>query len=331
MIIKSFEFNRLVSDNHKMILLYGKNEGHKNEAINLISKSKEDILKFDEKEIIDNPEIIFNKILSRSLFEKQKLIIIKGGTDKILKIIQEINDREINDITIIINSINLEKKSKLRSFFEKSKIHVCIAFYPDNEQTLTKITQTFLRERKISLSQSDINLITRKCNGDRGNLINELKKIENFGKNGKKINTEIIRKLINLSENYSIAELIDNCLAKNTNKILNILNENNFTKEDCILITRTLLNKSKKILKLAEDYKHNNNNIDLTIASAKPPIFWKDKEIIKQQIFRWSPESISQLIYKINELELTIKKNFENSVNIISDFLLEQSSTKSNN
>jgi len=330
MIIKSFELKKLITNNHKMILLYGKNEGFKNEAINLILKPKENISKYDEKEILDNPEIIFNTILSKSLFEKDKSIIIKGGTDKILKIIEEINEKKIEDVTIIINSGNLEKKSKLRSFFEKSKVHICIAFYPDDTQTLIKLTQTFLREKKISLSPSNINLIIEKCNEDRGNLVNQLKKIEYYNKNGKKIDTTIIKKLVNLSENHSVIELIDNCLAKNKNKLITILNENNFTKEDCITITRALLNKSKKILKLTKEYEIN-NNINLTISSAKPPIFWKDKEITKQQIYKWSPKNISQLIYKLSELELIIKKNFENSVNIITDFLLEQSSSKTNN
>ena len=160
--------------------------------------------------------------------------------------------------------------------------------------------------------------------------MNELTKIEYFNKGGKKINSRIIEKLVNLTENHTISELIDNCLAKNTKKIITILNENNFTKDDCILITRTLLNKSKKILKLANEYKKN-NNIDLTIASAKPPIFWKDREVIKQQIYKWSPKKIRNLIYDLNKLELIIKKNVENSVNLITNFILEKSSSKTSN
>ena len=127
-----------------------------------------------------------------------------------------------------------------------------------------------------------------------------------------------------------MSELVDNCLVMNTRKIINILNENNFNHEDCIIIIRTLLNKSKKILNLSYDYQ-DNNNIDLTISTAKPPIFWKDKEIVKQQIYKWKPDNIKELIFKINEIELLIKKNLSNSVNIVTDFLLEQSSKKTNN
>ena len=103
------------------------------------------------------------------------------------------------------------------------------------------------------------------------------------------------------------------------------MNENNFSNDDSILIIRTFLNKSKRFLMLAREYKQN-KSIELTISSAKPPIFWKDKEIIKQQIYKWTPEDIKQLIYKLNETELVIKKNINNSVNIISDFILEQAS-----
>ena len=132
-------------------------------------------------------------------------------------------------------------------------------------------------------------------------------------------------KLINLTENYSISELIDNCLAKNKKKTLYILNENNFNSEDCILITRTFLNKAKRILKLASNFNQN-KNIEITVSTAKPPIFWKDREIIKQQIYKWSPDNIRNLIYSINKIELLIKKNLNNSINIVSDFILEQSS-----
>ena len=169
-----------------------------------------------------------------------------------------------------------------------------------------------------------------KCNGDRKNLKNELEKIEFFSKGGKKITEENIAKLTNLAENFSISELIDNCLAKNKKKIINILNENNFSNEDCILITRTFLNKSKKILRLSSVFE-NNNNIDLTISSARPPIFWKDKEITKLQIQKWTPKNMEKLIYKLNEVELLIKKNFNNSINLITDFILEQTSSNTNN
>ena len=111
---------------------------------------------------------------------------------------------------------------------------------------------------------------------------------------------------------------------------MNILNENNFNNEDCILITRTFLNKSKKILKLSKEFKKN-KNIELTISSAKPPIFWKDKEITKQQIYKMETKNIKKLIYKLNEIELNIKKNINNSIHLITNFILEQSSTKTNN
>ena len=169
-----------------------------------------------------------------------------------------------------------------------------------------------------------------KCGGDREILQKELEKIEYFNKNGKKITSENIVKLINLSENHSISELVDNCLAKNKKKIVNILNENHFNNDDCILITRTFLNKSKKIFKLCCEFE-NNNNIDLTISSAKPPIFWKDKEITKQQIYKWNPNNIKKLIYKLSEIELLIKKNINNSINLITDFILDQSSSNTNN
>jgi DNA polymerase-3 subunit delta len=330
MIIKSFEINKINIKINQFILFYGKNEGLKNETLNILIKDKIDIQNYEEKEILDNENNFIENILSKSLFEKEKFIVVKRVTDKILKIIETLHLKNLEDTTIIFNSDNLEKKSKLRSFFEKDKKLVCVPFYPDNNQTLSKLAYSFLNSKKISISSSNTNLIVGKCNGDREALINELQKIEYFTKNGKKIDTEIISKLINLSENHSISELVDNCLAQNKKKIISILSENNFSNEDCIMIIRSFILKAKRLLELSKTFEIN-KNIDLTISSAKPPVFWKEKEITKQQIHKWKPEKIKNLIYALSEAELQIKKNINNSINFITDFILLQSSSATNN
>ena len=329
MIIKSFEATKIELDKNKFVLLYGKNNGFKTEVTNNLLKDKIEIKKYEEKEILENTNIFLENIFSKSLFENEKIIIIKRVTDKILKIIEELKEKNIEDVKVILNADVLEKKSKLRSFFEKSREYVCVAFYPDTNQVLSKLAYNFFNQKKISISPANINLIVNKCNGDRETLFNELDKIEYFSKSRKKITEENIIKLTNLIENHSISELVDNCLAKNKQKIINILNESNFNNEDCIMITRSFLLKSKKILKLCSEFK-SNKNIDLTISSAKPPIFWKDKEITKQQIYKWTPDKIKKLIYRLNEIELLVKKNINNSINLITDFILDQSSSNTN-
>ncbi len=325
MILKHYSLTENILKKNNFFLLYGNNEGLKNDTIDKIIKDNQ-ALRYDENEVLNNQNQFYENATTSSLFENNKTIIVKRATDKILKIVEEIFNKNNRETCIILNANALEKKSKLRSFFEKEKKVVCVAFYPDNEQTLSKLAYNFFKEKNITISQANINLIISKCNGDRNSLLNELIKIENFTLEGRKISTEDISKLINLNENHSVSELIDNCLIKNKKKIMLILNENNFSNEDCILITRTFLIKSKKILALTQQYKIN-KNIDLTISSARPPIFWKDKEIVMQQIYKWTPKSISTLIYKLNELELNIKKNVNNSIHLICDFILEQSST----
>ena len=326
MILKFYELNKINLSKNKLILLYGKNEGLKNDAINNLIKDNENILYYDEKTILEDSNNFIESTLNKSLFEKEKTIVIKRASDKIFKIINDIFSKNVDELRIIINSENLDKKSKLRSFCEKNKESICVAFYPDDVQTLSKVAYNFFKEKKIQISPLNINLIVNKCNGDRQNLINEVKKIENYSKNGKSLTAEVITKLTNLSENYGVSELIDNCLAKNKKKIIHILNENNFSNEDCVLITRTFLSKSKKVLVLAQEYKLN-KNIDQTISTARPPIFWKDKEITKEQIYKWTPENLKELIYKLSELELLVKKNISNSVNLITDFILKQVTT----
>jgi len=324
------EFKNYLSK-YNLYLFYGENEGYKNEII----KNKFEILytnqiyKYDEKEILESKNEFFNSILTKSFFEDKKLIIISRVSDKIKDIIEEITFKNIVDVTIVLSTNVLEKKSKLRNFFEKEKNTICIPFYADTNQILTNISLNFFKQNKISISQHTINLIVERSRGNRENLNNELEKINNYSKFGKKISTEDILKLTNLSENYNVSELTNNCLAKNIKKTAHILNENNFNSEDCILIIRTLLIKAKRLLKLQEEVK-DNKNIEQVVTSFKPPIFWKDKDIVKQQINNWSLEKIKKMIININKTELLIKKNSINSLNILSDFILTQSKKLNN-
>tara|TARA_B100001057_G_scaffold51559_1_gene45817 strand:+ start:4095 stop:5093 length:999 start_codon:yes stop_codon:yes gene_type:complete len=329
-IYKNFETNKIDFNKNKIILFYGKNDGLKNETIKNLIKDEYSKIQYDEKDILENTSQFLDKILNKSLFNTKEVIIVKRASDKILNLVNEIISKDIDDLVIIINADNLEKKSKLRSFFEKSKKGVCVAFYPDNDQTLIKMASNFLKQRNIPISYSDINLLVNKSRGDRESLVNELDKIDTYAMGGNKISSEKILKLSNLFEDYDVSELIDNCLARNRNKIIKILNENNFSSEDSVTITKIFLYKSKKILNLINHYE-SNNNIDLTISNAKPPIFWKDKEITKQQIYKWKSKDIKRLIYKLCEIEFLVKKNNKNALNIIIDFILEQTSDKINN
>ena len=327
MIKKSFEIkNESIKENY-FFLLYGQNEGHKNEIIEKIFKKNysKNIYHYEENEILKNQEDFFSNILSKSFFESEKLIIINRITDKIKDIIEELIEKEIDGLVIILNAKTLEKKSKIRSLFEKSKKTICVPFYEDNNQTLSGIISSFFRERKVPVSQQAINLIAERSRGDRQNLKNELEKIENFMKGKNKIELQDLLKLTNLAENYNVSELVDHCLAKNKKRTVNILNENNYTAEDCILIIRTFLIKIKRLVKLCKKFKET-KNLENTISGFKPPIFWKEKEIVKQQIKNWSYKDAENLVFQTNEIELLIKKNSNNSINILSDFIIQKSS-----
>ena len=321
MILKSFEINKINPLKNNLILFYGQNEGLKDENILKLSSKFHNIIKYHEREILENQDNFFEGIFSGSLFDEDKFVVINQATDKIIKIIEILIEKKkkIKNIAILLNANSLEKKSKLRSIFEKKLI--CVPFYIDNNETLFKFTESFLKQKKINISPLNINFLVNKCNGDRRNLKNELLKIEMFCLNKKNIRDDELQKLVCLSENKSINELIDCCLVKDEKNTINILNDNVFNNEDSILITRTFLNKLKKIHKLILNYEEN-RDLNETIQNAKPPIFWKDKPIVEKQIKTWKPDLIEKLIIDINEIELQIKKNNTNSINLISDFIL---------
>mgnify|MGYP005991589581 CR=1 FL=1 len=325
MIIKTFELEKLRKNKSTFILLYGQNEGFKNQVIKdfLSDGLEKNITKYEENEVINSYDNFINQIKNKSFFDDKKIIIISRSTEKIFKTIENLLDDDYEDTKIIINAGILEKKSKLRNNFEKNKKLVCIPVYPDNDLSLSKIAGTFFKKKQIPISQEMINLLVERCRGDRENLNNELEKIESFSKNKKKILIEDIFKLSNLAENYSYSELCDQCLMKNLKKINNILNENNYDNQDCVAITRTMILKVKRLVKLKEENLYE-KNIDNIITNFKPPIFWKEKEVVKTQMKNWSLESAKKLLYELNDLELLIKKNLDNSLNILQDFIISK-------
>ena len=323
MIFKNFQLNKLNFDNYNLYLFYGKNEGFQNEIIQeyFIKSFKGEIIKYDENEVLNNNQIIIEEILNKSLFCEKKILIVSKTTDKSVKIIEEVLDKNFSDVKIICKSGALEKKSKLRNFFEKNNKTVIVPFYEDDTKSLLPIINNFIRKNEIKISRESINLLIERANGSRDSLHKELEKIYNYSISDKNLQHEIVKKLTNLSENIDVNELVDQYLIKNTKHVTKILNENNYSDEDCILILRMILIKSKRLLAIIEKYNEV-KNIDEVITNIRPPVFWKDKERVKKQANNWDFNELKRKIYQISEIETLVKTNSKNSLNIVSNFIV---------
>jgi len=325
MIIKFFEFGKKKFEKKNFFLIYGENEGLKNEIIQILKKSfNGDIESYDEAQVLSNDELFYEKLFNRSLFDKEKIIIINRCSEKIHKITEEIIKKKITDVKIILNANILDKKSKLRNLFEKSNELIVVPTYKDTSITLTDIAKKFFNNYKISISQETVNLLVNRCNGDRGHLKSELDKILIYIHDKKNISLEEIYKLTNLAENFSINELVDTTLLKNSLKTSNIVNESNYKSEDGILILRTFLQKAKRLLELYEK-KNENVSFDNLIDNYKPPIFWKDKPIVKKHLENWSRPKIKDLINNIIKTETFFKKNSSINSILLYNFIYETS------
>ena len=323
MIIKFYELIKIDKNKFNIFLLYGKNEGLQNQTLkeNFIINFKGEVLKYDEQEFIVNYENIASEILTKSLFKDEKLIIISRASDKILRYIEELSDKKITDLKIVLKSGQLDKKSKLRSFFEKNKNLVVTPVYEDTDKNLAYEVEKFITKNNIKISRESINLIISRSCGDRSNLKSELDKILNYSTTNNKIDFDTVKKLTNLVENYSVGELANVFLLKNKKEIAKILNENNYSNEECMLILRTILNKSRRLLEIIEQ-NNISNDIDSVISKAKPPIFWKEKENVKFQAKSWKIEELKKKIYEIGNIEILAKSDSNNSLNIVSDFVI---------
>ena len=325
MIIKTFEISKKKFDKQNFFLIYGENEGLKKEVIQgLLKYQNGNTENYDEAQILINKELFYEKIFNQSLFEKEKVIIVNRCSEKIYEIIENILEKDISDTKIILNASILEKKSKLRNLFEKDKRLIIVPTYKDTPLGLLQIARKFFYNYKISISQEAINLLVSRCNGDRGHLKSEFNKVLIYMHDRKNINLEEIYKLTNLSENFNISELVDNSLSKNYKKTSEIINESRYKSEDGMIILRTFLQRAKRLLNIYEK-QDNNVSFDSLINDYKPPIFWKDKPIVKKQLENWSKSKIKELINNINKTETYLKKNSSISLMLVFNFIYETS------
>ena len=325
MIIKTFEINKKKIDKQNFFLVYGENEGLKREVIQNLQKNfNGNIDNYDEAQILVDKEIFYEKIFNQSFFDKEKIIIVNRCSEKIYELIENILEKNISGTKIILNANILEKKSKLRNLFEKNEELIVIPTYKDTSLNLLEIARKFFYNYKVSISQEAINLLVSRCNGDRGHLKSELDKVLIYMHGKKNINLEEIYKLTNLSENFSINELVDNSLSKNYQKTSEIINESNYKLEDGMIILRTFLQRAKRLLNIYE--KQNNNvSFDSLINDYKPPIFWKDKPVVKKQLENWSKSKMEDLINNINKTETYLKKNSPIGLMLVFNFIYETS------
>ena len=330
MIIKSYEIKKNKSNliKNNFFLLYGENLGLKKDIKNFITnevrqKNKStEILSLYESEIINDEDTFFNLIYSGSLFSQKKIITIHESTDKLIDIIKDAQNRYSEDIYLIFFSNILDKKSKLRNFFEKEKQLICIPCYLDNEKDLATIAQLELKKNNIILSRESLNLLIEKSNADRNNLRNEIEKIAAYSLNKKKIEIDEIKLLINFSGDYKSDIFVNECLCGNITQYKKIISELYVNTINQILLLRILSNKIHRLLKIKEQ-NNDQENLENLLNSCKPPIFWKEKPIIKKQLSIWKLNDLKKIIQDINNTEILCKKNPNASNSIFLNLFLE--------
>ena len=337
MIVKSYEAqkNKLNLSKYNFFLLYGENFGLKKDIRDIIKiavKQKNDnleVLSVYENEILNNEESFYNSIYSGSLFSNKKIITIFDATDKIIKKIDDIFDKNTENVYLVIFSGILDKKSKLRNFFETNKKTICIPCYLDTPRDLEIIAQSEFRENNISVSREVINLLVEKANSDRSNLKNEIEKIKAYSLNKKELGLNEIKSLINFSGDYKSDILVNECLCGNVPQYKKIISELYINTVNQILLLRILSNKVQRLLNIKKQ-EDKSNNIDNLINNARPAIFWKDKELVKKQLSIWNLHELKKIISGINNTEYLCKKNPQASKVIFFNFFLKIC-TKANN
>ena len=303
---KSYILEENFNPVEKIFLFYGENFGLKNEFKKKIKAKYKNskIVNYYQDEIIKDETIFLNEVNNFSLFEKEKIFFINQASDKILEIILKF-EKEIEDTKVYLFSEVLDKKSKLRNFFEKSKLYGITACYLDNEITIKKIIQKNLKDFKI-LSPQAINIIYNNCGLDRIKLSNEIDKIKTFFQN-KELQLDKLEEILNLRTNDDFNVLKDEAFKGNKQKTNTLLSDTIFEEEKNIYYLNLINQKLDKLAQINQ-YKFNSNYED-AISKVKPPIFWKDKPIIIEQARRWDANKIRNILAKTHHIEIQIKSN----------------------
>ena len=307
MIFKSYvlEQNLKSIDDCKIILFYGENQGLKEEFKKNIKEANKNNEKLNllQDEIIKNENLLINEISNKSLFNNKKIIFIDQVNEKILNIIEEMAE-DVSDEKIVIFAGNLDKKSKLRSYFEKSKLYGIVACYQDNETTIKKIITNKLSDYQ-GLSTQVINFIIQNTGLDRSKVNNEIEKIKSCFLE-KKINLEKIDLLLNIKTNDDFNKLKDEALKGNKIKTNKLLADTVFEPESNIYYLNSINQRINKLYEI-EKLKQNNSNTETLVSSLKPPIFWKDKPVLIEQTNKWNENKIKKALEKTYTVELQIK------------------------
>lgn len=313
MIYKSYLIEKnldLLKNN--LILFYGENFGLIKEFQENYKRKHKKIIKFNQLEIINNEDKLINEIKNVSLFESRKYIFIDEVSDKIFKIIDEIKD-DLRDNRIYLFANILEKKSKLRSFFEKYKNCDVIPCYEDNKESIKNLITNELKGFS-GINQEVLNIFYDNCGFDRVKINNELVKIKTYFTD-KKIKIEQLEKLLNQKNDDDFIFIRDAVLKGNkqpTNKFLSstLLDNDKITYYLYLLHLRLI--KLEEIVNLSEKQGLTN-----AINNIKPPIFWKDKPHFIDQAKMWNTRKIKTALKKTYSLEINIKSNSNTNKNIL--------------
>ncbi len=306
MIFKTYLIEKNIDQiNKKFFLFYGENIGLKKELKSKIKNKfkNAEIISYDQSEILQNNQVLFRELENLSLFEKEKIFFIENTNDKILSLIRDIVDK-FNSTRVILFADILEKKSKLRIFFEKDHNCGIAACYPDNEITIKKIIQERLADLS-GLNTSIINLIADKCNLDRAKVQNEITKIETFFQN-KKIDIDKLENLLDLKTNENFDLLKNEAFKGEKAKTNKLLSETIFEDEKNVLYLNLL---NQRLHKLCEIKQDKNKNLEIAINNLKPPIFWKEKDAFIQQAKKWDIIKLRKVLEKTYSVEKEIKSN----------------------
>ena len=311
--IKAYELKSLVEKNkYAAYLVYGQNKGLVREKsqiiINYYKDDQTEIIKFENDELITEPEKLTNEFNTFSLTAEKKILHILNTKDNLTEIITNtITDHDSKNL-IVFETNELTPRSKLRKFFEKEKHLGILACYFDTERDVQELIETTFKKENMPINRDIVLLITKHLGNERHIIKSELEKIILYLKDKKEFKAEDILKCLSQNEDYGFDDLNYSISNGNVVKLDKIINQLYLEGINPIALLRSVSKHFQKILFV-------NQKIDLgmnlseSLSQLKPPIFFLYANQFKEQVKKWKTTLCYKAIERILETEELCKMN----------------------
>ncbi|MGY8985081.1 MAG: DNA polymerase III subunit delta [Sphingomonadales bacterium] len=307
-----------LNDQYSGVLIYGPDEGLVRERAHRISKQVvEDlsdpfnVVRPSLSQVIEEPSILLDELLSLSMVGGRRLVRLDGAEDKAYQGLEQAlsgipKDGEKN--LLVVTAGNLKPSSKIRKLFEGLEIAVTIACYADSSKDVEELIIEVLGANNLKADPQAISFLLNNLGSDRLISRSELEKIVLYAGDriDRVIKLEDVITLIGDSATLTLNDIASATTGGDLKRLDQLLERAQSQGENAIAIIRALSRRLQQF-HLVKGLIEAGQPIDSAIGKLRPPLFFKEKDIFRNQLFLWSSQKLGKALLLLSDAELGCK------------------------